>query len=184
MKRVGWIDVDLDGLAQILARRGKQFAVYELLQNAWDERATQVTVALEGTASGLYSLAVEDDCPEGFRDLSDAYTMYAPSYKKNDPAKRGLFNAGEKLVLALCREAKISSTKGTVVFTAAGGRQRKPNNRARGTVFEAVVKLEPREYEEMCAAVQRVIPPVKTLFNGKEMTPREPVHRFQTTPRT
>ena len=32
-----WFEVDKDGLAQILERKGKEFALFELVQNAWDE---------------------------------------------------------------------------------------------------------------------------------------------------
>jgi len=33
-----WFEVDKQGLAKILERRGKEFALFELVQNAWDER--------------------------------------------------------------------------------------------------------------------------------------------------
>jgi hypothetical protein len=41
-KRVGWLDVDLIGLKKLLARRGKEFVIYELVQNAWDEKCTEL----------------------------------------------------------------------------------------------------------------------------------------------
>jgi hypothetical protein len=58
---------------------------------------------------------VEDDAPEGFYDLTHAYTMFARTRKRSSPDKRGRFNLGEKQVLALCREARIVTTKGTAV---------------------------------------------------------------------
>ena len=45
-----WFEVDKLGLAQILERKGKEFALFELVQNAWDEPGvTKVSVALELT---------------------------------------------------------------------------------------------------------------------------------------
>lgn len=40
MVRTDWLTVDMDGLKALLERRGKQFAIYELVQNAWDENVT------------------------------------------------------------------------------------------------------------------------------------------------
>ena len=67
------VEVDLKGLRQTLARRGKTFALLELLSNCWDERGvTTVAVTAEPIARGRVRLVVEDDAPEGFHDLSHA----------------------------------------------------------------------------------------------------------------
>src|SRR5690349_17135775 len=47
-KMKNWFEVDRQGLAQILERKGKEFALFELIQNGWDEPGvTKVTVSLE-----------------------------------------------------------------------------------------------------------------------------------------
>src|SRR3990167_2968901 len=115
-----WFSVDKTGLAKLLERKGKEFALYELIQNAWDEAITTVRVDLKRMHGGFVRLSVEDDNPEGFRDLSHAFTLFAESHKKADATKRGRFNLGEKLVLAICTEAVIRSTKGMVVFDKHG----------------------------------------------------------------
>ena len=52
--------------------------------------------------------------------------------------KRGQFNLGEKLVLAVCDQASISTTKGTVVFDPDQGRIEKPRQkRDRGSSSRA-----------------------------------------------
>jgi hypothetical protein len=110
-----WFAVHKQGLAAVLARRGREFAVLELIQNAWDAPGvTEVIVTLEPIAArrGLAMLQVVDDAPGGFADLRRAYTLYAPTEKRADPAKRGRWTLGEKLVLALCEEAEIVSTNG------------------------------------------------------------------------
>jgi len=46
-KMNNWFEVDRQGLAQILERKGKEFALFELIQNGWDEPGvTKVTVSL------------------------------------------------------------------------------------------------------------------------------------------
>jgi len=164
-----WFEVDKDGLARLLARQGKSFVVFELLQNAWDEDGvTEVRVELTPVAGQpLCQLTVTDSAPEGWKRLSDAWTLFADSTKKDNPLKRGRFDIGEKLVLAICRDARIETTTGTVIFNADGTRQRSSCKTQRGSSFTAYVKMTRAEYDTVCQDVQRLIPPegIKTIFN-------------------
>ena len=63
-------EVDKEGLAKLMSRRGASFAVLELLQNAWDEASTVVKVDLAYLGNDRALLTVEDDNPEGFADLA------------------------------------------------------------------------------------------------------------------
>ena len=59
--------MDKQGLARILERKGKEFALFELIQNSWDEPGvTEVNVRLEYCGRNKALLVVEDDAPEGF----------------------------------------------------------------------------------------------------------------------
>lgn len=172
-------EVDKEGLRKLLADRGPAFAVFELLQNAWDEDVTHVDVQLARASDGLAVLVVEDDSPEGFKDLAHAYTLFAESEKKDKATKRGRFNLGEKLVVAVCDEATIATTKGTVRFTP-DGRTHLPKKRRRGSRFEGTLRMSAADFKAACAAVHRLIPPagIVTTFNGKELAVREPVRQF------
>ena len=181
---MNWFEVDRKGLTQLVAARGKVFIVYELLQNSFDEDGvTEVEVKFEpvpGRPEVL--LEVTDDSPNGFRQLSDAWTMFAASYKKANAGKRGRFNVGEKLVLALCEEAHIITTTGSVHFTDEGrtvGRQK----RDRGTLFQARIAMTRAEYDEACRDAMRVIPPeaIKASFNGSPLLRREIIASFEAT---
>jgi hypothetical protein len=92
-----------------------------------------VEVTLTRPMNGRSELVVTDDSPEGFRDLTDSYTMFAESYKKADPDKRGAFNLGEKFVLALCDEAMITTTTGRVTFDGSGRRRTGSVKQERGS---------------------------------------------------
>jgi hypothetical protein len=82
-KMKNWFEVDKQGLAKILERKGKEFVVFELIQNSWDEPGvTGVTVSLEYEGRNKARLVVEDDAPEGFKDLAHAFTLFADSAKK------------------------------------------------------------------------------------------------------
>lgn len=173
-----WFRVDKEGLAKLMERRGKQFVLYELLSNAWDTKCGNVTVTLRPVPGQPYAdIFIWDDHPDGWKNLEHAYTLFAESEKKGDPQKRGRFNLGEKLVLALCQEARIETTTGTVVFGKEGRRHYKSGTQE-GSSFEARIRMTREEYEQVEKAVRQVIPPsgVETRFNG-QLVGRCPIFR-------
>lgn len=175
-----WLDTDLDGLAKILEKRGKKFAIAELLANAWDQRVSRVTATLLKLAGRPYAtLTVLDDDPEGFATLSHAYTLFAESAKKTDAEKRGRFNLGEKLVLAVCESAEILTTTGGVRFDDSG-RHLLRSKRVVGSQFSGVIRMNQEEYDEAVAFVRTLIPPagICTLFNGEELQQRPILAEF------
>jgi len=171
---MAWFDVHRKGLAKLIERRGKAFAIFELIQNAWDEEGTtRVDVSLEqipGKPQAM--LRVEDDAPEGFKDITHAYTLFAESAKKGDPTKRGRFNWGEKLVLALCYEATIHTTTGRVIFSEDGKRKHRPSSkRQRGSVFSARIRMTRQELQDIEDQIDLLHPPegIDTYFNERRI---------------
>lgn len=179
-------DVDKEGLAKLLARRGIEFAALELIQNALDENVTKVEVELQPARGGLWTLSVTDDNPEGFADLSHAYTLFAESKKKGNAEKRGRFNLGEKLVIALARKTTISTTTGTIIFDEKG-RRNGGVQRLEGTKIDTSLVMTRQDVEKIEAAVHSLIVPsnvVLTLQIETEMTrvgSREMMRDFEAT---
>ena len=154
MKRNNWYKVDKKGLSQILKGRSKDFIVKEMAQNAWDQNVSKVEITLKPIkGKRCYRLVVTDDDPEGFKDITDSYTLFASSYKKNDPTKRGRFNLGEKLVLACCDDAEVVTTSGTIVFCKNGQRKSGRKKTEAGSTFSATLRLTKHEYRDICNAV-------------------------------
>ena len=177
-KRRDWVSVDLDGLAATLSRNGKNFILSELLRNAWDESGvTEVHVVTEKyPGRPLVRLAIADDSPNGFRDLADAYTLFADSYKKIDASKAGRFNCGEKFVLAFCEQATVTSTTGTISFNDSG-RVKSSKKSERGTSIDLLIKMTAAEHTELCTFAKTLLAPrgIETTFNGEWLMPRKPV---------
>jgi hypothetical protein len=125
-------------------------------------------------------LTVEDDSPEGFRDLTHAYTLFAESYKRSNPEARGQFNLGEKMVLAVCESASISTTKGTVIFEPTGRTEKPRQKRDRGSVFKGRIKMTRDEYPIVCDYLRSLLLPenVVVTFNGDRLLPRKPLRTF------
>lgn len=179
-----WFAVDKAGLGRQAEEQGKGRLVGELIQNALDEPGvTRIDVKLAqvpGPGQAHADLTVEDDSAEGFRDLTHAYTLFAPSLKRANPEQRGQFNLGEKLVLAVCESANISTTTGTVVFDAAHGRIEKPERRDRGSVFRGRMNMTGQEYAQVCEYLRSLLLPdgITVTFNGDRLMPRQPIHTF------
>jgi hypothetical protein len=143
---------------------------------------TQIAVTLALVPGRpLAELTVEDDSPEGFRDLAHAYTLFAESYKRGNPEQRGQFNLGEKMVLAVCQSASISTTKGTVYFTAEGRIEKPRHKRDRGSVFQGTVRMTRDEYPQICDYLRSLLLPenVVVTFNGDRLLPRTPLRTFE-----
>ena len=173
------LSVDLAGLRQLVERRGKSFALLELLQNAWDESGvTRVSVTTEPLARGLVRLIVEDDAPEGFTNLAHAYTLFASSRKKANPEQRGRFNVGEKLVIALADNFVVSTTKGTVVIDVKNDeRTTRRVKRDAGSRITADLRMTQQELADALLTFKTVLPPlgIETTLNGEVIARREPV---------
>lgn len=179
MSKTEWFTVDKEGLKNIQLRRGVAKAFVELISNALDAPGTRnISVMLTTDKKTpmekgrrMYFLRVEDDSPEGFVDLKEAWTLFAPSRKISDPSKRGRFNLGEKLVLSLCRMASIKSTTGTVIFDNRG-RHQTDVKRDFGTEFLAEIWMTDTDAEETTQLLsQMLIPEDCTLaLNGTIVT--------------
>jgi hypothetical protein len=179
-----WFDVDKTGLGKQAEQQPKGRLIGELVQNALDETGvTQIAVTLAPVPGRpLADLTVEDDAPEGFRDLSHAYTLFADSYKRGNPEQRGQFNVGEKFVLAVCESASISTTKGTVHFDPNEGRIEKPRQkRERGSVFQGRIRLTREEHPQVADYLRSLLLPegIVVTFNGDRLLPRKPIRTFE-----
>src|SRR3990167_1912101 len=134
-------EVDIPGLRQIVERRGVERVILELVSNALDEPGvTTIRVTLDSVARNRVKVIVEDDAPEGFVNLRDAWTLFGNTRKRGNAEVRGRFNLGEKLVIAACESASITTTTGCVAF-ANGERTRPRRTTEKGSVFEGTVRM-------------------------------------------
>lgn len=184
------IVVSMDGFRSIarsmVDKRGFGIVGGELWQNAMDEKPQRVDFTIEPIeGKPAVHVRVEDDGP-GYQDLSHAWTLYAPSAKKDDPEKAGRFNRGCKIVLCFCREATIHTTSGLVQFSRSKGREVFPRRkREKGTVFDAEMDCTREQYDQLMTYMRQILPPlearvnpVRLFVNGEEVIRRTPVGTF------
>lgn len=188
MAKQGALAVDLYGLRQLVERRGKSFAIAELIQNAWDEDGvTDVSISLEHQYAGRCKLVIVDNAPEGFADLTHAFTLFAPSKKKADVTKRGRFNLGEKLVIALSTQFRVETTTGGVEINVDNNERRTlRTKREKGSMIGAILRMTQDEMDEAIESFFKLIPPdgITTTLNGTQLTPRMPLAIVEATLQT
>jgi hypothetical protein len=180
-----WFVAHKEGLRQIadrlVERRGFGIVGGELYQNVMDTNATECRITINKLPNRpVCELSVTDNDPTGFTDLAHAWTVFAPSLKKTDPTKAGRFNLGEKMVLAFCKEAKISTTKGTVVFNSEGRQDYPRRKRECGTEFWAIIDCTQDRYEQFMDYMNKLIvrPGLELYVNDKKITSRKYFHSF------
>lgn len=183
---MSWFEIDRGGLRQLLEGRDKSYVLRELAQNAFDESGvTHCKITLTPVVGrSLVQLEVEDDAPEGFYNMAHAWTLFAHTRKRKDASKRGRFNLGEKEVLAICEEAKIVTTKGTVWFDKGDERRFSADERREaGSVFSALIPMTRREVQDALDAVTTFIPPqnIAVEINGEFLPVRQPVQIIEAT---
>jgi len=179
--RKNWFDVDTLGLSKLIEDKSR--IVNELVQNAWDEPTSVIHVELTPVdGAPLARLTVTDDAPDGWADLSHAYTLFAESRKKSDPEKRGFLNLGEKLVLALCTEAEVITTTGSVRFTD-DGRTRGRHRFEVGSQFAATIRMTRAELAAAEASLRTLLPPKGklTTVNGHQLAERSAIAEVEDT---
>jgi histidine kinase/DNA gyrase B/HSP90-like ATPase len=178
-----WLEIDREGLRKSLAQKDKFFLLTEMVANAWDANVTRVEVTLTRPENGVTRLTVTDDSATGWSKLSDSYTMFAESTRKDEATKRGRFNAGCKDVLALALEARLTTVTGEMLFNSDGTRTVGTAKRARGSEYTGLFEMTEAEWLSICTQARLFIPPtgIVTIFNGEEIKQRTPVGQFTET---
>lgn len=182
-----WFTAHKDGLRMVAKRlvERRSFGIIgaELYQNVMDTEATECHIKV-ATIPGkpLIEISVIDNGP-GYTDLSHAWTVYAPSEKKDDPTKAGRFNVGCKMALAFCKEARVHTTSGTVEFNDEGRHEYPRRKRDNGTEFWALMECTRQQYTELIEYMNKIIvrPGLKLFVNGDEIKGRKPIHTFEQT---
>ena len=185
---MSWFSVDKEGLRQInerlVERRGFGVIVAELYQNVMDTDATECNITTEKMLGRVARalITVEDNGP-GFNRLTDAWTMFAPSMKKDDPTKAGRFNIGEKVVLSFCYSAKIETTSGTVVFDDNCRGEFPRRKREQGTKVTLELRCTNPQFDEILSYMPKLIvrDGLRLRVNGAEIESREPIEVWEET---
>lgn len=167
MNNRNWFSVDTEGLASLQDGKPKTFVVRELLQNALDEKTTGCRITMKRRC-GKAVISVEDDSPNGFKDLSDSWTLFKDTDKRRNPEQRGRFNLGEKQTFAICDRAEIETVGRKVVFDK-DGRHVGKCSRDKGSKITVEVRMTKQEFDALESYTSTFLIPknVRVLVNEK-----------------
>jgi hypothetical protein len=114
-------EVDAEGWRESNAGRPAAHLVRELIQNVFDEKATQLDVQVEWVATEGARILVVDDVEGGIRDPSLIFTIWK-SDKQDSPTKRGRMGRGLKELIAVADHTLIVTQGGPALeFTRHRG---------------------------------------------------------------
>jgi len=172
------LEIDIAGFRETLQAKGKPRVMMEALSNALDPKGTTVVLVTFSQENGWATLTVKDNDPDGFKNLKDAYTLFAASERRGDPTARGRYGQGEKEIVALCTDGRyaalsIQSTTGTVDFSEAG-RSESTQKTTMGTVLTAHYKMNKQEAAEFVTLVQAIIVPEGITFKFNDTVIERP----------
>ena len=175
-----WFKVDTEGFKTQMMQIGIARLICEIISKSFDEDSVKnIKVEIEKHGN-VFHVKVNDD-GNGFRNLKEIYTLYADSYKRADPTKRGRFNLGEKQFIALCLDAYIKTGKVNVVFKGKRREIKRLSKKFEGTEVFGRIKPEiETSKDEVMNFLERIaVPSDKKLFvNGVEKLPTEIVKSF------
>tara|TARA_Y100000592_G_scaffold16140_1_gene23870 strand:- start:4489 stop:5943 length:1455 start_codon:yes stop_codon:yes gene_type:complete len=174
MQKNNWFEIDKKGLQQVQSEKDKFFIIKELVSNSFDENISNCNLNIGKTTQHKSYINCIDNSKDGFRDLKDSYTMFAPSYKKGIVEKRGRFNVGEKFALAMFKYAFIKSTTGSVKFLDDGSRKRSSIRTIEGTEFYGELNLTWSEISELSEKAKTIIPPMFVNYSVNGHRVRRP----------
>lgn len=107
-------EVDPEGWRETNAGRPAAQLVRELIQNVFDEAATELAVSLTWDATAGASLEVVDNVPGGIRDPSLVFTIWK-SDKQDSPTKRGRMGRGLKELISVSDRTLIVTEGGPAI---------------------------------------------------------------------
>lgn len=170
-----WFSVSTKGLKALQEGKPKTFILRELVQNCFDENISEcnVSIAKEGRK---IRLTITDDSPEGFRDISHAYTLFADTYKRRDPEKRGKYNFGEKESFSVCEKIKLTTTKGRLIFDS-DGRHNSRTKTTKGTTIAVEFTGSQEDMAEILRYARILLVPsgIRFTVNGEQIACRKPL---------
>ena len=157
-------EVDAKGFKVQMEEIGTGRLIAELISNSLDEESVG-TIKVRITKHGeLVHVTVNDD-GDGFRDVEEIWTLFADSYKRTDPTKRGRFNLGEKQFLITCEDAYIKTGDHHVIVSGAEKEVKRLSKKFEGVEVFGRIRESVQSRDEVLKFLERIaVPDGKKLY--------------------
>lgn len=156
-------EIDDKGYAKLNEEFSPTEVIYELISNAFDlDEVRNLKVTIKADGDNKTKIIVEDD-GEGYERISDIFTSFGESIRKEDKTKTGWYDEGQKKTGSLAVWFIVSSKDFEVEFPEYGGRvvrEELPNNMIRkGSKFEGVFRWNYEDRKKLISNLKRTIVP-------------------------
>ena len=179
-KTTNTFEVDAKGFKVQMEEIGSARLIAELVSNSFDEDSVE-NVKVDISKHGeIIHVTVKDD-GNGFRDIKEVYTLFADSYKRTDPTKRGRFNLGEKQFVIACEEASIKSGKYVINIKGDKKTIKTTTKSQEGVTVFGKMRESVQSMKEIMEFLNRIaVPSNYTLtINDKKLEPTKIVKSFK-----
>jgi len=173
-------EVDAKGFKVQMEEIGTPRLCAEIISNPLDEDSVK-NIKVHITKHGeLLHVKVNDD-GNGFRDVKEIWTLFADSYKRTDPTKRGRFNLGEKQFLIACEDAYIKTGNHHVVVKGAHKEVKRLSKKFEGVEVFGRIRDDEHSKDDILQFLHKIaIPEDKTLhINDVKVESTEIVKSFK-----
>ena len=154
-------EIDDKGYAKLNEEFTPTEVTYELISNAFDlDEVKNIKLVIEQAGDNRTKIIVEDD-GEGYEKISDVFTLYAESIRKEDKTKTGWYDEGQKKTESGLVFGNVLSKDFEVEFPESGGRtvREELDTFRKGSKFEGVFRWNYEERKKLISNLKRTIVP-------------------------
>ena len=154
-------EIDDEGYRKLNEEFSPTEIIYELISNAFDlDEVKNIHVTIEQDGDNRTKIVVEDD-GEGYERISDIFTSFGESIRKEDKTKTGWYDEGQKKTGSLAISFIVSSKDFEVEFPESGGRivREELPNIQKGSKFYGIFKWNYEERKKLISNLKRTIVP-------------------------
>ena len=178
-------DVDDEGFGTQQREIGTSRLVGELISNAFDEVAVKNVFVEIRKHGNIVHVKVNDD-GNGFRDKKEITTLFAPSYKRDNPELRGRYNLGDKQFFSVSEDGYVKTGNWVINFKKKGREEKRVSKAIKGVEIFGRIEDTKKTMSEILSYLEKTLVPVgKSLFiNDEEVVPRKPIKVFEASLKT
>ena len=175
--------MDRRGFRDLMIGRELWLLLMENVSNAFDADCKVLDVNVRRRQRSPFVQVTFEDDGEGFSDIKLAYTFYADTERRSNPAKRGRFTVGEKNLLAVAEEAVIETRNKRLTFDSSGRHTGTLKTPRQGTLVKLLIRMTLNDEHEILEKLKHVHVPdgVTYRVNGFPVPLRPPIKSFTAT---
>ena len=184
-------EVNTDGFKTQMSEMPLWRLVQEIVSNGFDEKSiTDIVLNINYSPSfdNQINVLIQDN-GKGFRNISDVWTLYNPSYKRSNSNQSGRYNLGDKQFFAVARKGHVLSKDDEVSFVKNTRTVSKNDESVNGVEvygeFDATL-FENETVDSIVNELRKVVVRSGKTYtiNGVEVQHKKPIKTFKAKLRT